>query len=62
MGDMSLSASMPDEKSLLWGARIGRFLSLGAIHHKELEWAVGRLSFAQTSVFGRVGRAMLTVL
>ena len=34
----------------------------GKIPHADLESAIGRLSFAQTSVFGRIGRAMLSPL
>ena len=44
------------------GAQIREFASLGRIQHKDLESLIGKLSFTQTSVFGRVGRAMMAAL
>ena len=60
--DMSLSVELPREKAVAWGEAIDGFLPLGSIAHKELEGVIGRLSFTQTSVYGRVGRAMPTAL
>ena len=60
--DMSLTVSLPREKALRWGAKIQEFIALRTIQHKELESLIGRLSFTQTSVFGRVGRAMMAAL
>ena len=39
-----------------------RIILAGSVTHKELESIIGRLSFTQTSVFGRIGRAMLAPL
>ena len=46
----------------MWSSKLTEFIQRGTITHKEIESAIGRLSFAQTSVFGRVGQLMLTVL
>ena len=37
-------------------------MDLGVISHGELESLIGRLSFSQTSIFGRIGRSMLAPL
>ena len=38
------------------------YIQEGKLPHSALETIIGRLSFAQTSVFGRIGRAMLSPL
>ena len=60
--DMSLTVSLPREKAIRWGAKIREFALLGRIQHKDMESLIGKLSFTQTSVFGRVGRAMMAAL
>ena len=45
-------------KKQRWATRIGEFLSSGRIRHKESGSLTGRLSFSQTSIFGRFGMAM----
>ena len=55
---MTLTGSLPGEMPLL----LQEFLTHGAIGHNELESAIGKLSFARTSICGRVGRAMLSTL
>ena len=35
---------------------------MGVITHDQLESLIGRLSFSQTSIFGRFGRPMMTQL
>ena len=59
----SMSASLPADKALKWSALIRSFLSPPAIiWRKDLESLIGRLSFAQCAVFGRVARSMLRPL
>ena len=60
--DMSLTVALPREKALAWRASVEDILSAGSVVHKDLERVIGRLAFTQTSVYGRAGRAMLTVL
>ena len=55
--NMLLSVDLPDAKKVSWIARIEQFTQAGQIGHKELESLTGRLSFSQTSIFGRFGRA-----
>ena len=56
---MLLSITLPEEKAAAWPNTTRRVLSEGIISHDELESIIGRLSFAQTSVFGRIGRGMM---
>ena len=60
--DMSLSVSLPDEKALLRGGPDRPLPLSGGNYSQGARGAIGCLSFAQTSVFGRVGRATFTVL
>ena len=55
---MLLSVDLTDGKKRKWADRISQFLDAGMISHKELESLNGRLSFSQTSIFGRFGRAL----
>ena len=57
--DMLLSVDLTAEKKAAWASRIDDILEAGAISHGELEALTGRLSFSQTSIFGRYGRAMM---
>ena len=59
---MTLSIRLPPSKAKTWTSMIERIITTGSISHKELESVIGRLSFTQTSVFGRIGRAMLSPL
>ena len=59
---MALTISPPHGKALKWESKLREHLLRGAVHRKELESVVGKLSFSQTSVFGRIGRAMMTAL
>ena len=59
---MLLSIDLPEEKATARRKTIGRILSEGVVSHDELESIVGRLSFAQTSVFGRIGRGAMAPL
>ena len=60
--DMSSTISLPREKALRWGAKLQGYVAQRTIRHKDLESVIGELSFTQTSVMGRVGRAMMTSL
>ena len=59
---MTLEVSLPADKKQKWADAITRILDLGVITHDQLESLIGRLSFSQTSIFGRFGRPMLTHL
>ena len=59
---MLLSIDLPTVKATTWCNTILSILSRGVISHDELESLIGRLSFTQTSVFGRIGRGMLAPL
>ena len=59
---LTLSLSLSNDKATRWADLIDRILEEGAISHTSLESLIGRLSFAQTAVFGRFARAMLKPL
>ena len=59
---MLLSVDLTESKKRKWAERISEFLDAGVISHQELESLNGRLSFSQTSVFGRFGRALMQPL
>ena len=59
---MLLSIDLPTDKADAWCRSIKRILAEGIVSHDELESIIGRLSFTQTSVFGRIGRGMLAPL
>ena len=50
---------LTDGKKQNSATRIKEFPNNGRIPHNELESLTGRLSFPQTSIFGRLGRAMM---
>ena len=54
---MLLPADLTDDKKRNWETRIEEFLRYGRITQKVLESLTARLSFSQTSIFGRFGRA-----
>ena len=57
--DALLRVKLPGDKKNYCSDRIEDFLHAGSVTHKELESLVGRLSYSQTSIFGRFGRAMM---
>ena len=59
---MSLAISLPRDKAHRWARMIATILRSGTISHATIESLIGRLSFAQTAVFGRFARAMLKPL
>ena len=59
---MSLVISLPREKAHHWAKIILEIIATAHLSHATLESLIGRLSFAQTSVFGRFARAMLKPL
>ena len=60
--DMTLSIILPGGKKTKWVAAIKATLGEGAVSRDLLDPLVGRLSFPQTSLFGRFGRPMMTPL
>ena len=59
---MTLEVSLPEDKKKKWVDMITQIIDLGIITHDQLESLIGRLSFSQTSIFGRFGRPMMTQL
>ena len=59
---MALVISLPPEKKKARGGLIERYRSEGAIPEKDLESSIGKLSFSQTPVVGRMGRATMSTL
>ena len=59
---MALEVSLPEDKKTNWADPIAKILDLCVITHDQLESLIGRLSFSQTSIFGRFGRPMMTHL
>ena len=57
-----LSVSLTGEGKSLRADRLGAFLRVGHIQHKELESLTGRMSFSKTSAFCRFGRGMMQPL
>lgn len=59
---MSLAISLPRDKAYRWAKLISSVIQEKLIAHATLESLIGRLSFAQTAIFGRFARAMLKPL
>lgn len=59
---MTLSIDHPLVKRVNWARMIDNILELGVATHSQLESLIGRLSFSQTSIFGRFGRPMISPL
>ena len=59
---MLLEVSLPADKASRWVSMIDEILKLGTVTRDQLESLIGRLSFPQTSIFGRFGRPMLSPL
>ena len=60
--EMTMTISAPRGESIRWDLKLQEFILNGAIEHKEIGSSIGGLSPTQTSIYGRVGRAMLTSL
>ena len=56
---MCLRIDLTPEMKQLWADRIRFCINNGRVQAKEMESLTGRLSFSQTSAFGRYGRAMM---
>ena len=59
---MLLRIYLPRSKIVAWSNLISEIISKGSIEHKPLESLIGKLSFTQTSIFGRFGRTLLRFL
>ena len=59
---MKLKIFLPRSKVIAWSDTILETISKGFIEHKPLEKLIGKLSFTQTSIFGRFGRTLLKSL
>ena len=59
---MLLRIYLPQSKVKAWSESISDVISKGSIGHKPLESLIGKLSFTQTSIFGRFGRTPLRFL
>lgn len=55
--DMLLHVSLPGTKKDNWSNRVGELPKSGPMSDKELGSPAGRLSYSQTSIIGRFGRA-----
>ena len=55
VNDMTPSVDLADGGKLNWAEKLEAFLARGSIAQKELESVTGRMSFSQTSIFGRWG-------
>ena len=60
--EMALEISPSDEKREKWGRLIKSYIELGVITREQLGSSVGKLSFPQTSIFGRFGIPLLCPL
>ena len=57
-----LSITLTEDKIAKWPAQISHFLTEGKIMHAELHKLIGKLSFAQSMVFGKCARSFLRPL
>ena len=55
---MKLSIPIDSDKSTRWVEQISEFTQSKSIAHCQLEKLIGKLSFAQTSVFGKFARSL----
>ena len=60
--DIAIEARLHREKETRWVKMTTEILKTGAKSGGPLESVMGRLSFSQTSIFGRFGRPMLSPL
>lgn len=56
---MAILITLHLQNAKTWIMAISRIVETGSVSRKELESAIAGLSIAKTSVFGRIGRAML---
>ena len=56
---MKLSISLPATKTRAWIDILELLIALGVSAEQELQGVVGRLSFAQTCVYCKTGRATI---
>ena len=56
---MALALSLSPDKVEKWTRRLKEILALWTITRQEAESLIGKLSFSQTSIFGRIGRSMM---
>ena len=61
-GDMLLRITPPQDKIARWSQIAIDHATSGRASHKDLEKLIGKLSFTQTSAFGRFGRTLLKPL
>ena len=61
-GDMLLRITLPQDKIERWSKITLDHATSGRASHKDLEKLIGKLSYTQTSVFGRFGRTLLKPL
>ena len=57
-----LRISLPSDKAIRWEKIIPPYIASAQIFHTELDKLIDRLSFSQTAIFGRSGRAILRPL
>ena len=57
-----LFLSLDDDKSAKWVELISEFIRSRSIDHKSLDKLIGRLSFAQTNIFGKFARSLAQIL
>ena len=57
---MALEISLTAEKKEKWINAIHEYLTLWVITREQLDSLIGKLSFSQTAIFGRVGRPLLS--
>ena len=55
---MKLTISIDEDKSIRWIKEISEIISAQSIAHCSLDKLIGKLSFAQTSVFGKFARTL----
>ena len=55
---MKLSISLDQEKSERWIELISQIIQAESIDHSLLDKLIGKLSFAQTTVFGKFARTL----
>ena len=60
--DWKMSLCLTQEKIQKWSSQIEDFLSAGKISFADLQKLIGKLSFAQSTVFGKCARAFIRPL
>ena len=57
-----LSLSLDPEKAAVWSTLLEDYIKTRTIDHKSLDRLIGRLSFAQTNIFGKFARSLAQAL